>query len=177
MREINTQKKGTWNIFCAVFWWVSKICLIGSSQQDPLTLQLSFGPLWIPTVESLCRPCAQRHLSPPSFCWLEWFSRISNSLPWQNLNSVCSPRAAGWSHLNTQSLCARLSFSPLFYRSSTKSDLAGISTEDKFDVTTLTWWCSWLWVTLVSKTFFLTASVGLLKSKCVGVPLKYCGFL
>lgn len=41
------------------------------------------------------------HLSPPSFCWLEWFIHISCTVSWWNVNNVRVPETAGWSHLNT----------------------------------------------------------------------------
>lgn len=34
------------------------------------------------------------HLSPPSFCWLEWFIHISNLASWWNVNNVCVPEGS-----------------------------------------------------------------------------------
>lgn len=76
------------NIFCAIFWWVSKIPLMKQAHYwfslSVFLFTLTFFSLWIHSIF-----LSQCHLSPQSFCWLEWFIHISNSVTWRNMNNVC----------------------------------------------------------------------------------------
>lgn len=138
--------------------------LINNLLSVSLSAHFEFPHLALSTFLPQCR------LSPLSFCWLQWFIHISNSAAWPNINNVCVPQAASWSHLSTH---------PSVWLSFTSCWLQPDLTWPHWILYKGWMWCmwhlqcSWFTVIVILQTYCISLSCFVIKVRVWEVPLKY----